>query len=363
MTDGKTILAHRKTYKHYSVSTIRTISKSDLQQFLLWYDETLLEYRNTRFILSTDNEIVVYPNMAYNHYMGKTYTHIQLLVEKIGLAYADALYLLNYFYYKVKKQPLQLQLDAWSAQSYSSRLPDGKNETLDLDFILTEDLFNQPDVKAYAYKRAIAYLCGTRHIDKDIVLNLIKQGFIKMDKQYNLSFVAYTDPFNKKEVISISKKGMSAERFCPNFTKVHNEGFFYARRAFLESHDYKELTIFESVIDLLSYLTLVKSGRILPSDGHAPNCCYAALNGAANIAYVRKLLARYPGIERVNLCLDNDTSGIEAANIITGDLQTLPVQVIDTRPQVLLELSRRYGYRKDFNDLLSIEGDGVLAKI
>lgn len=363
MTDGKTILARRKTYKHYSASTIRTISKSDLQQFLLWYDETLLEYRNTRFVLSTDNEIVVYPNMGYNHYMGKTYTPLQLLVEKIGLAYVDALFLLHYFYYKVKKQPLQLELDNWSAQSYSSRLPDGKNETLDLDFIITEDYFQQADVKAYAYKRAIAYLCNTRHIDKDIVLNLIKQGFIMMDKQYNLAFVAYADPNNKKEVIAITKKGMGVERFCPKYVKEHNEGFFYARRAHLETHDYKELTIFESVIDLLSYLTLVKSGRILPTDGHDPNCCYASINGASNTAYVRKLLARYPTIERVNLCLDNDTSGIEAANIITEDLQALPVQVIDTRPRVLLELSRVHGYRKDFNDLLTIKGKGVLAEI
>ena len=286
-----------------------------------------------------------------------------MLTDELHIGYADALYLLNYFYYKVKKAPLNAALTGWTALSYSDRCATGKNDSLDLDYIVAEDLFNSTDAetKAYAYKRAIAYLCDRRHIDKDIVLNLIKQGFLKMDKQHNLCFVCYADPFQKAEVISITKKGTTDKRFCPNYIKEHHTGFLYAKKDYLEEQQYKELYIFESPIDLLSFLTLVQSGQINLTS-HAPNACFISLNGVGNRQFVNKVLERHPTIERVNLCLDNDPKGIKGAEDIEkqiGDRCT----VEDLRCSILKEYSGKddgnggFTFYKDYNDLLTQQFD------
>lgn len=361
--NGKTLLQHRQKHKHFSSSKIDTICNCDLQQLLYWYDDSTLDYQNKQFVLSADGEVIIYPNIGYNFYTGKAYTPLQVLTDELHISYADALYLLNYFYYKVKKAPLNAALTGWTALSYSGRCATGKNDSLDLDYIIEEDLFNSTDTetKAYAYKRAIAYLCDRRHIDKDIVLNLIKQGFLKMDKQHNLCFVGYADPFQKVEVISITKKGTTDKRFCPNYIKEHHTGFFYAKKDYLEAQQYKELYIFESPVDLLSFLTLVQAGQI-DLASHTPNACFISLNGVGNRQFLDKLLERYPTLERVNLCLDNDTKGIEGAAAITtqiGDRCT----VEDLRCPILKEHSGKddgnggFTFYKDYNDLLTKQAD------
>ena len=359
--NGKTLLKHRQKHRHYSQRTIDTICRCDLQQFLYWYDENELDYRNRQFFLSVDSEVIVYPNIGYHFYTGKVYTPLQLLTDKLKIGYSDALYLLNYFYYKVKKEPLYVVLTGWTASSYVGRCATGKNNSLDLDYVIAEDLFSSTDTetKAYAFKRAIAYLCDTRHIDKDIVLNLIKQGFIKMDKQHNLCFISYADPLTKTEVIAITKKGTTDKRFCPNYIKEHHTGFLYARKTNLEAQDFKELYIFESPVDLLSYLTLVKS-RIIDISEHNPDACYISLNGAGNHAYINKVLERYQSIEQVNLCLDNDTKGIEAAKAIAEQIGD-NCYVQDFRVSILKAASGKddgnggFTYYKDYNDLLTQE--------
>ena len=359
--NGKTLLKHRQKHRHYSQHTIDTICRCDLQQFLYWYDESELDYRNRQFYLTADSEVIVYPNIGYSFYTGRAYSPLQVLTDKLKIGYSDALYLLNYFYYKVKKEPLNAALTGWTASSYAGRCATGKNESLDLDYILTEDLFNSEDIetKAYAYKRAIAYLCDTRHIDRDIVLNFIKQGFLKMDKQHNLCFISYADPLTKTEVIAITKKGTTDKRFCPNYIKEHHTGFLYARKANLEAQDFYVLYIFESPVDLLSYLTLAKSGGIELPD-HSRDACYISLNGAGNHAYVNKVLERYPSIQQVNLCLDNDTKGIEGAATITQQLEK-HYAVEDFRISILKAASGKddgnggFTYYKDYNDLLTQE--------
>ena len=355
--NGKTILQRRKKYKHYSKQTINTICNSDLQQLLYWYDISILDYRNNLFYLSSDDKIVIYPNMGYDHYSGKTYTPLQLLTDVLQLSYPDALFLLNYFYYKIPKQPIKTELDNWSCLSFSGRCATGRNPSLNLESIITENLFTASDEsrKAYSYRRMIAYLHDTRHIDKDIMLNFIKQSFLMMDKNYNLCFVAYADPFHKKDVIAISKKGTTEKRFCPNYVKEHGEGFFYAQKEFLETQNYRELYIFESPIDLMSFLSLEKKGQIYIPE-HDRNACYISLNGASNHSFIGNVLERYPSIKEINLCLDNDSYGREAAKTIENTV--LYRCTVNDFCTMLQKASADCGkYLKDYNDWLVYGGN------
>ena len=365
--NGKTLLQHRQKHKHFSASKVDTICNCDLQQLLYWYDDSTLDYQNKQFVLSTDNEVIIYPNIGYNFYTGRAYTPLQVLTDKLHIGYADALYLLNYFYYKVKKAPLNAALTGWTAKSYAERCATGKNSNLDLDYFSKENLFASSDstVRAAAMKRAIAYLCQTRGIEKDIVLNLIKQGFLMMDKSFNLCFITYTDPASKGEIIAITKKGTTERRFCPNYIKECHTGFLYGRKPNLEAEDFKELFIFESPVDMLSFMTLVREKKLLLED-YASSAAYISLNGVGNHAYITKVLDRYPSIGRMTLCLDNDTKGIEAAAVIGAQFADR-CEVQDLQPLILRALSGKmdgkggFTYYKDYNDLLTQGASLLLA--
>lgn len=358
MISGKSLLAKPRKLSYISDSKKDTINCCDLQQLLYWYDETELHHTKGNFLLAVNREIIIFPNMGYNFYTGRAYTPLQILTDELKIPYRDSLYLLNYFYYKVKKEPLNAALTGWTAKSYAERCATGKNGNLDFGYISKENLFTSPDstIRTAAIRRAIAYLCQTRGVEKDIVLNLIKQGFLMMDKSFNLYFITYADPITKGEIIAITKKGTTERRFCPNYTKEFNTGFLYGRKPNLEAEDFKELFVFESPVDMLSFMTLVQEKKLLLED-YAPSAAYISLNGVGNHAYITKVLDRYPSIERMTLCLDNDTKGIEAAAVIEGKFANR-CEVQDFQPLVLRTLSGKadskggFTYYKDYNDLL-----------
>lgn len=363
-TFSKVLNENRFKTKHHTQSKIDTISQSNLQQLVYWYAPKRLIYKNNRFFIEGANgKVVLYENMAYNHYTGQSYPPIWFLQEFLGLSFHQAVYLLEHFYYKVQKAPIRAELAAVTGQSLEHN-PTGTNESLDLTHYIAEDKLSDPTTKADALKRAIAYLSLNRGIDKDIVLNLIKQKFLVMDSNYNLCFVTYQDPLNKKEPIAITKKGtLSSKPYKCNIVKEHSTGFFYAQKNFLRSRDYRTLFVFESIVDMLSFLTLVKQKRI-DATYHDANCCYIALNGANNLAYIDKVLGEFPTIDTILLGLDNDTKGMEAARQIESHVTNTYSEhsVVEMR-YLLKDLSLRYGYCKDFNDALHLKGIDFLGEV
>lgn len=354
--------------KHYSQATIATISQSDLQQLVLWYHPERLDYKHGLFFIRKDThgeeqQIVLYDNMAYDHYSGQSYPPVWFLEEFFNLSFQQAVHLLNFFYYKVKKAPLREELHNLTGEWYAG-VATGTNESLDLSHYITEDKLTDTNAKAEALKRAIAYLSLNRGIDKDIILNLIRQGFMVMDNSNNLCFVTYQDPLEKKDIIAITKKGtLSTKEYKCNIVKEHGTGFFYAKKDFLRTKSYKAVYVFEAVIDLLSFLTLVKQGRI-DTSCYGENCCYIALNGANNQGYIDKVLDENPSIETILLGLDNDSKGIKAKDEITKNIaDTYSNKTVVDMQYLLKDLSQRYGYCKDFNNALFLKGVDFLGEV
>ena len=77
-----------------------------------------------------------------------------------------------------------------------------------------------------------------------------------------------------------------------------------------------------------------------------------SLNGANNRNYIFKVFNQYPTIKNTFLCLDNDSKGIQATEIIKKQLIT---KNIDLRP-VLRNLTALNGYNliKDWNEALKL---------
>ncbi len=49
------------------------------------------------------------------------------------------------------------------------------------------------------------------------------------------------------------------------------------------------------------------------------NCCFISLNGVGNRKYLQKVLNQFPSIEKIVLCLDNDSTGFNGNERIKQD--------------------------------------------
>ena len=103
-----------------------------------------------------------------------------------------------------------------------------------------------------------------------------------------------------------------------------------ARYSFHFAGGGEALYVFESPIDLLSYITLHRD------DWQAQN--YVACCGTA-FAPVEQMLRTYPQIRQVYLCLDNDEAGHSAAQRMEGYLQAEGISAMRLVP-----------VRKDWNE-------------
>jgi len=176
--------------------------------------------------------------------------------------------------------------------------------------------FALPEVSSDMH-RVYAYLLKQRFIDRDVLTAFAKMKMIYEDKEYhNAVFVGYDENGTARHA---HKKGTYSEG---KSYRVNVEGSD-PRYSFHYVGTDETLYVFEAPIDMLSFITLHKSGW----QEHS----YVALNGMGDQA-MRHLLEKNPQIKTVMLCFDHDPAGIEISDKLTELLhETGYEQVI--RPQ------------------------------
>ena len=186
---------------------------------------------------------------------------------------------------------------------------------------------------------AIEYLCS-RGIDKELVLGLIEEGLIYQNEKYkSVVFVGYDENGNPKHASYRSTKNNSC--YKGDYAGSNKEYVFRIEKEYC-----KTVRVFESAIDLLSYITMC---NITGYD-----CSEESLISTAGISASRndeiklplalsKYLENHPETENVLLCFDNDIAGKKCAD------------------QIKQKISYRYKVRfippkqgKDYNEYLQL---------
>ena len=147
--------------------------------------------------------------------------------------------------------------------------------------------------KAENNKRVIAYLSQKRFIDYEIIIQFIKEGLIFQDSNGNAvfswkNFEGNVVGYNKRGTIDKGdfKQNLVGSDFDIGFTKIIGIP--------------KQLLAFESVIDLLSVLTIKKmKNEVLQ------NVILIATNNL-NDRPIKNALKYFKSIEKVFICFDND---------------------------------------------------------
>ncbi len=188
-------------------------------------------------------------------------------------------------------------------------------------------------------RRVFSYLRG-RGIDPEIINHCIKHGLLYESAQHhNCVFVGFA---GDRPAYAMQRGTLQERRFVG---EVAGSDKRYSFAVPMTLGDSPTLCVFESAIDALSYLTLLKQqGR----DWRKANTL--ALGGVGKEdRQLPPALSRYlkaaPHITRIVLCLDNDEPGRKAAAVLKELLRGY--EVIDRPPM----------RGKDYNDLLRYRRD------
>ena len=188
-------------------------------------------------------------------------------------------------------------------------------------------------------RRVFSYLTS-RGIDPEIINHCIKHGQLYEDAEHhNCVFVGFEGDEPRYGAL---RGTLSQSTFTGDVPGSDKRFSFTIPR---QPGSNEALCVFESAIDAMSYLTLIKLNGF---DWHDANCLSLAgvylpkkTGGMKFPLALNQYLQNTPHIERIILCLDSDEPGRLASQAIRDRLEPT-YTVVDNPPRV----------GKDYNDLL-----------
>jgi len=190
--------------------------------------------------------------------------------------------------------------------------------------------FILPD-KNNTYNHMLAYLINSRCIDKDIVYLFIKEGKLYENKQRSCVFVGFDDTGQAR---------YASVRSTNTYGKIYKFDVTNSDKAYPFNCKGKNDTVcvFESPIDLMSYLTITKKCL---NEEVTQDCI--SLGGVSDKA-LDYYLKQNNEIKSIMLCLDNDEAGHFAC------------QKIIQKYKGEYYITENYPVAKDFNeDLVTLQ--------
>lgn len=231
-------------------------------------------------------------------------------------------------YYEGKTLPEAVLTLAGEAAPTRSKLKHSKAEEQPPE---NQQPFQLPE-RSGDFRRLFAYLCQTRGLSKEVVMEMLHQQVLYQgiqtqgDKTYHNAVFVYQDPDGTPVGAFLRGMGqVSFKKDVPGSDKRY--GWL------LRGTDPVGVAVFESAIDAASQycLTGIKTIDRLSLEGLSPEP-------------LRNYLARNPDIRKVALMLDADTPGRQAASRLEKELMQQGYSVLIAPP----------GEGKDYNEMLLI---------
>lgn len=192
--------------------------------------------------------------------------------------------------------------------------------------------------RADTAKQLFAYLCGTRRLDRELTLSLVRQGVIyqsQLDREgqtiYNVVFLGVDEQGIPRNAI---QRGLTTQSRFKNSVAGSDKTWPFLMPG---KPDADTLAVFESPIDAISHATVAKAAG---EDWR--QITRMALCGNFPLDAVTKYLDTHPGIQTIALGFDNDEAGQLLRSYLTHGLADRPIRFLDITPAT----------SKDWNDLL-----------
>ena len=256
-------------YIHFTEEQKLQANQVDLAEFLRFKGETLIR-SGPEFRLSSNHSVTIRGNEWYDHAAEKGGGPVTFLKKFYGMNYAEAVLAL-----------LDKDVSQLCPQVTTPR------EKVKKPFELPPANENN--------RRVFAYLLKHRHLDREVLTTFVRQGLVYEDQKYhNAVFVG----MDKDGTPRHAHKRSTNSQGKPFRMTVEGSDFRYAFN--WPGHN-SHLLVFEAPIDMLSFISM-------HTDGCWPKYSYVALCGTSSQPMLG-MLERYPQIDTVHFCLDNDQAG------------------------------------------------------
>ena len=125
---------------------------------------------------------------------------------------------------------------------------------------------------------------------------MIERKYIIVDSHYNICFLSYDEDGNIASVYKMSRYKHSEDRFSFNhYITKSSISFMYCSEDAKQNNFFRSVVVFDSPLELLSYLTLEESKhQLVPSMDEG--CCYIAMFNS-NILSINNWLNKHDEIE------------------------------------------------------------------
>ena len=256
-------------YIHFTEEQKLRANAADLVEFLRFKGEPLIR-SGPEFRMSSNHSVTVQGNEWYDHATEKGGGPVSFLKEFYGMNYQEAVLTL------LSEDTGQLcpQVAAPKKKVKKEFALPPANDT---------------------NKRVFAYLLKHRRLDRDVLTAFVRMGLVYEDQKYhNAVFVGQ----DKDGVAHHAHKRSTNSQGKSFRMTVEGSAFRYAFN--WPGHN-SHLLVFEAPIDMLSFISM-------HTDGCWPKYSYVALCGTSSQPMLG-MLERYPQIDTVHFCLDNDQAG------------------------------------------------------
>lgn len=292
-------------------------NSTDLVSFLQSQGEAL-ERSGKEWRWKSHSGVVVFENKWYSHYENKGGLAIDFIQNFYNVSFPEAVSMLLNGETGVEMSQSELnKMNTDSKPSKQFKLPEANSDM----------------------KRVYAYLMKQRFIDRNVIDYFVQNKMIYEDKKYhNIVFVGYDEN-------GVAKHAYKRGTYTHAESYKGNEAGSNPDYSFHHIGGGNDLYVFESAIDMLSFITL--------NQRQWKEKNYVALDGIAEHAMIH-ILSKNRNINRVILCLDNDIAGIETTGRLKGILKLNDYN----------NVSKIIPFNKDFNeDLKAFHGiEAIPAK-
>ena len=199
--------------------------------------------------------------------------------------------------------------------------------------------------------QAYSYLVKTRKINKELVNECIKCGIIRQFKEKNHVYVGFIGKdINDNPKYLMLRSTLTNSSFKKEYeNSSKNYGFKIFNKESVYSIDSKKnIYIFESPIDLLSYMTLNPKKTL-------ENNVFLSMGGVSHVALDQFIADYKPNIGEINICYDNDfkdkinTGQVNAQKLKEELIKKSSVYSIDSKNIHILK-----PVYKDYNEQLKV---------
>lgn len=285
--------------KNFSKEKIALMNSTNLEWFVLWYDSTLIKREDKSCRLVSNHSIVLNDCFAFDFAKANSNKQgeknpcrpLDFCVQYLGFTFCQALYLMNEYLSTISNgsQPMETKL---TTELLNKQMKDGRY------------------VKAVSNKQVYAYLLLTRKIDPLVIRALQHQECLYaevLSKGYNVAFPLFND---LAEIVGFELCGVLSNkddyRYKGSVVAEPNSCFYYVNTPKDTAGQQASLFVFESAIDVASFMSLVATKKVILPKGKSN---YMISLRGLHYKILAKFIDEHPDIDNVNICVDCDKAG------------------------------------------------------